>query len=518
MNPGGERSSWIARWTARTGVGRLLALTIGVVLLLAALGIALALVANGQLTHNRRLLLDEVGPARRTALVLENALINEETGVRGLALTGESSFLGPYDSGLRAERGAYRELEGHAPTVGPPVGAEVAKVRAAADAWRGGYVAPTLIEPNVSKRQSIALDLHGKRLFDRVRASLTSLVGTLNAKSTHARADLTSAADTLQTLLILAGALILGAVLAAGFILRRTVTRPLTQLGSEARRVAAGEFAKPLRAQDGPREIVEVGAEIDTMRERIVEELAAVEGARVRLEEQALELKRSNAELEQFAYVASHDLQEPLRKIASFCQALQTRYADQLDERAEQYIDFAVDGAKRMQVLINDLLTFSRVGRGGREHEPVALSEVVAEAEKALAGPLERLGGRVIAGRLPTVLGDRPQLVSLLQNLISNALKFHGEQPPVVRISARRAGAMWEIGCADNGIGVDAEYAERIFLIFQRLHSRESYEGSGIGLALCRKIVEYHGGTMWLDSEFSDGARFRFTLQVDEGA
>ncbi len=411
------------RWIARTGVGRLLALTIGVVLLLAALGIALALVANGQLTHNRRLLLDQVGPARRTALVLENALINEETGVRGLALTGESSFLEPYDSGLRAERRAYKELEGHAPTVGPPVAPDVAKVRAAADAWRGGYVAPTLIEPNLSKRQSIALDLHGKQLFDVVRGSLTSLVRTLNAKSTHARANLTSAADTLQTLLILAGALILGAVLAAGFILRRTVTRPLTRLGSEARRVAAGEFAKPLSVQDGPREIVEVGAEIDTMRGRIVEELAAVEGARVRLQEQALELQRSNAELEQFAYVASHDLQEPLRKIASFCQALQTRYADQLDERGEQYIEFAVDGAKRMQVLINDLLTFSRVGRGGREHEPVDLNEVVAAAGKALAAQFEGTGGRVIAGSLPTVMGDRPQLVSLLQNLISNALE-----------------------------------------------------------------------------------------------
>jgi signal transduction histidine kinase len=516
LNAHRQRGSSVTRSIARTGVGRLLGLTIGVVLLLAALGIALALVANGQLTHNRRLLLDQVGPARRTALVLENALINEETGVRGLALTGESSFLEPYDSGLRAERRAYKELEGHAPTVGPPVAADVAKVRASADAWRGGYVAPTLIQPNISKRQSIALDLRGKRLFDVVRASLASLVRTLNAKSTQARANLTSAADRLQTLLILAGALILGAVLAAGFILRRTVTRPLTRLGAEARRVAAGEFAKPLTVQEGPREIVEVGAEIDTMRGRIVEELAAVEGAHVRLQQQALELGRSNAELEQFAYVASHDLQEPLRKIASFCQALQTRYADQLDERGEQYIEFVVDGAKRMQVLINDLLTFSRVGRGGREHEPVALNDVVAAAEKALAAALERTGGRVIAGPLPTVQGDRMQLLSLLQNLISNALKFHGEQPPLVRISARRAGAMWELSCADNGIGVEAEYAERIFLIFQRLHSRESYEGSGIGLALCRKIVDYHGGHMWLDSEFLGGARFLFTLPVNE--
>src|SRR6202012_5538309 len=147
---------------------------------------------------------------------------------------------------------------------------------------------------------------------------------------------------------------------------------------------------------------------------------------REQLEEQALELTRSNAELEQFAYVASHDLQEPLRKIASFCQALKTRYGDQLDERGEQYIDFAVDGAKRMQVLINDLLTFSRVGRGGREQQNVSLAQIAVEAQSALAGALEQSGGRVEIGELPCVRGDAPLLRSLFQNLIANGLKFHG--------------------------------------------------------------------------------------------
>jgi signal transduction histidine kinase len=499
------------------GVGQVLTLTIGVVLALAAVGIGLALIANGQLTRNRHLLLNEVGPARRTALALENALINEETGVRGFALTDEGSFLEPYDSGRRAERRAYTELEAHSATVGAVLKRDVAGVRASADAWRGSYVAPTLIERNVSERQTIAIDRRGKRLFDVVRSSMAHLAQTLDMRDGQARAQLESAADTLQTLLILAGALVLGGVLAMGFILRRAVSGPLTRLGGEARRVAAGEFAKPLTAPDGPREIIEVSDEIDTMRRRIVEELAAVEAARAQLEEQALELTRSNAELEQFAYVASHDLQEPLRKIASFCQALKTRYGDQLDERGEQYIEFAVDGAKRMQVLINDLLAFSRVGRGGREQEPVALGEALAAAETALTAPLERTGGRVQAGPLPSIRGDRAQLTSLLQNLIANALKFHGEQPPLVQIAARRVGANWEISCTDNGIGVEQEYAERIFLIFQRLHSRESYDGSGIGLALCRKIVEYHGGRIWLDSEFSSGARFRFTLPVMEG-
>jgi len=512
--PGQARPA--GRWVARTGVGRLLGLTIGLVLVLAAVGVALALIANGALTRNRHLLLDQVGPARRNALALENALVNEETGLRGFALSGEASFLQPYDTGRRAERDAYRELEMRAHTVGPPLAADIARVRSAADAWRATYVAPTLIEPNLSRAQEVAIDLRGKRVFDRVRSSLTRLEQTLDARDVRARDALESAADSLQTLLIVAGILILGAVLAAGVILRRTVTRPLARLGSEARRVAAGEFETPLSVEQGPRELVQVGGEIDAMRERIVSELAAVEQARAQLEEQAVELTRSNSELEQFAYVASHDLQEPLRKIASFCQALKQRYGDQLDERGEQYIDFAVDGAKRMQVLINDLLAFSRVGRGGRDRTPVPLGKVVEEAERALAGQLEQAGGRVSAGELPTVRGDRAQLVSLFQNLISNALKFRGPEPPHVRIAARKMGATWELSCTDNGIGVEQEYAERIFLIFQRLHSRDAYEGSGIGLALCRKIVEYHGGHIWLDSEFSNGARFRFTLPVEE--
>src|SRR5262249_37604147 len=158
-----------------------------------------------------------------------------------------------------------------------------------------------------------------------------------------------------------------------------------------------------------------------------------------------------------------------------------------------------VDGAKRMQVLINDLLAFSRVGRGGREWEPVALDEVVRAAENALANPLEQSGGQGLAEPLPTSLGDRTPLISLFPNQIATAQKVRGAQASVVRVAVGREGDQWELSCTDNGIGVEREYAERIFLIFQRLHSREAYEGSGIGLALCRKIVEYHGGPIWLD-------------------
>ena len=506
----------LAARAAGMSVGALLGATIGVLLVLAVIGIGLALIANGQVTRNRHLLLDQVAPARRTALALENALVNEETGVRGFALTNEPSFLEPYDSGLRAERRAYRELEGHETVVGRPLRADVEAVRASADQWRAGYIAPTLIRPNPPRRQAIAEDLEGKRLFDTVRSSLGRLRGTLQAKDSRARDRLQGAADTLLALLIVAAVLILGGVLAAGLVLRRTVTRPLARLGAEARRVAGGEFSAPMTPSPGPREVTQTSVEIDAMRRRIVDELAAVEAARTQLEAQALELTRSNAELEQFAYVASHDLQEPLRKIASFCQALQSRYADELDVRAQQYIEFAVDGAKRMQELINDLLAFSRVGRGGRELQPVALDEVVAAAGSALDQQLQSSGARVESATLPTILGDRAQLVSLFQNLISNAVKFHGSDPPLVRIDATRRGDMWELRCADNGIGIESDYVDRVFMIFQRLHSREAYEGTGIGLALVRKIVEYHGGEIWVDREYSGGACFRFTFPTLE--
>jgi signal transduction histidine kinase len=499
---------------ANMSVGGLLAATIGLLLVLAVLGIGLALIANGQLGRNRNLLLNQVGPARRAALSLENALVNEETGVRGYLITTEPSFLDPYRTGVKNEAHAYAELRAAEKAIGSAVTAEVEMVRAKTQAWRRGFVEPALAQNRRSVNRSIALDRKSKQLLDAVRVSLGSLQLALGREDSQTRNHLDNAAATLKFLLILAGVLILGGILGAGFLLRRMITLPLAQLGSEARRVAGGEFAKPLAIASGPREIAEVGVEIDAMRERIVDELATVQAAHLQLEEQARELRRSNAELEQFAYVASHDLQEPLRKIASFCQALQARYHGQLDDRADQYIDFAVDGAKRMQILINDLLAFSRVGRSGREHEAVALKEALTTAESALAETLESTGTSVIADELPTVNGDRAQLTSLFQNLISNAVKFRGTEPPVVRVTVHRQAEEWQLSCSDNGIGIDREYAERIFLIFQRLHSREAYDGSGIGLALCQKIVEYHGGRIWLDTSYSGGACLRFTLPI----
>jgi light-regulated signal transduction histidine kinase (bacteriophytochrome) len=256
------------------------------------------------------------------------------------------------------------------------------------------------------------------------------------------------------------------------------------------------------------------------MRRRVVDDLRALDvahldlaGQRLELEERGVELARSNRDLEQFAYVASHDLQEPLRKVAAFCQLLSDRYRDQLDDTGQQYIGFAVDGAKRMQSLIGDLLRFSRVGRTDEHWSEVALGEAVRRALSNLEDIVAGAGATVtVAGQLPTVRGDAGLLAALFQNLIGNALKFRADEPPVVEIASARAGDFWEIRVSDNGIGIEPRYAERVFVIFQRLHTRDRYEGTGIGLALCRKIVEYHGGHIRVEERPLPGATIVVSL------
>jgi signal transduction histidine kinase len=225
------------------------------------------------------------------------------------------------------------------------------------------------------------------------------------------------------------------------------------------------------------------------------------------------ELSRSNAELEQFAYSASHDLQEPLRMIASYVQLLRDRYSGRLDADADDFIDFAVDGATRMKRLINDLLVYSRAGRG---HEPQSI-----EAEQALEWALSNLSMRidethtsVTHGALPKVKADPTQLGEVFQNLIDNAIKFHGSEPPHIEINASRNNGNWLFSVKDNGIGIAPQYQSRIFQMFQRLHAAAEYAGTGIGLAVCRKIVERHGGRIWVESAKDAGADFRFTLPV----
>jgi two-component system, sensor histidine kinase and response regulator len=236
----------------------------------------------------------------------------------------------------------------------------------------------------------------------------------------------------------------------------------------------------------------------------------------VALERRAEDLARSNAELEQYAYVVSHDLQEPLRSIGGFAQLLALRYREKLDEDADQFIDFIVQGVGRLQALINDLLTYSRAGRAELRRERIDCNALVKRTLSSLGAALDDADAEVKVGRLPTIEADREKLGQVFQNLLSNALKFTDTRPPRVEVSATQARDGWTFAVADNGIGIEPVYAERIFRMYQRLHAQDEYDGTGMGLAICKQIVERHGGRIWCEPRRGGGAVFRFTVADSE--
>ena len=224
------------------------------------------------------------------------------------------------------------------------------------------------------------------------------------------------------------------------------------------------------------------------------------------------ELARSNADLEQFAYVASHDLQEPLRMVTAYTQLLSERYHGQLDESAAKFLGYASEGAQRMQVLIQDLLAFSRVGRNSAACGSVDCNAVMADVLLTLASAILESGAVVTHAGLPAVWGVRTQMAQVFQNLIGNAIKFRGKEPPVVSVQSEKSGQHWQFSVSDNGIGIPPEYAENIFVVFQRLHTRNEYPGNGIGLAICKKIIERCGGRIWMESQAGSGSTFKFIM------
>ena len=362
----------------------------------------------------------------------------------------------------------------------------------------------------------------GKAEFDRLRTLFDAQNEDLSTARTDALAQLEQMRAWRDRVLAgLVGAFLVTAILLA-VVMRAAVTRPLAALATACRRITAGNFTEQISPR-GPKDIRGIANDVENMRQRIVDELDASRAAREALDEQAVELRRSNAELEQFAYVASHDLQEPLRKVASFCQLLEKRYGDKLDERGTEYIAFAVDGAKRMQVLINDLLTFSRVGRLNALKTEVDLDSALNTALANLTTTLDETGAEIVRppGQLPRVLGDPTLLAMVWQNLIGNAVKFRRDDvAPRIVIDCQGRGDDWLLTVSDNGIGIGEEFVDKVFVIFQRLHGRDAYAGTGIGLALCKKIVEHHGGTIWIDTSYTDGTRFCFTFPtvVEESA
>ena len=520
MNPSRERRTLAAGLTVQ-GWQYLVLSVMGLVVLLGGVIVAILLNRTDQVSGQ---LIQNIQPARVEAYRLQAALRDQETAVRGYLITADAAFLAPYGDGRQVEQEAAAEiriLEQDRPDLLEDLDA----IEQASGSWRTSYAEPVIAAvqsggAGVDPAQSSAL---GKTEFDRLR----TLFDVQNERLSQARADGVAELDQIRSwrtaVLIAMVVAFAVTVLLLAVLMQSALVRPLSALAAACRRIAQGNFSERIHPK-GPKDIRAIAMDVEDMRQRIVDELEASRAATEALDSQAEELRRSNAELEQFAYVASHDLQEPLRKVASFCQLLEKRYGDQLDERGTEYIGFAVDGAKRMQVLINDLLTFSRVGRLNAADIDVDLDGTLDAALANLAVTVEEANAVIERppDGLPTIKGDPTLLAMLWQNLIGNAVKFRreGVQPRVVIECGKGTDEddpQWSFTLSDNGIGVAPEFVDKVFVIFQRLHARDAYSGTGIGLALCKKIVEHHGGTIWIDSSYTDGTRFRFTLPVAVG-
>ncbi|MED5814197.1 CHASE3 domain-containing protein [Mycolicibacterium sp. 050232] len=468
-----------------------------------------------------RELIDDIQPARVAAYQLQSALRDQETAVRGYAIAADPRFLEPYGAGQSAEAAAAEDirayLAGHVDLL-----SDLDTIERGAAAWRASYAEPLIRGVEVGRPEIVDPGTadRGKAEFDRLR----ELFDVQNVNLSQARqasvdelADVRGWRDGVVLAMIIA---FFAMAVLMTVLVRSAVTRPLAALAASCRRITRGHFAERI-VPKGPKDIRSIAADVEDMRQRIVDELDASRSAQAALDQQADELRRSNAELEQFAYVASHDLQEPLRKVASFCQLLEKRYGDKLDERGVEYIGFAVDGAKRMQVLINDLLTFSRVGRLNATHTEVDLDAALDSALNNLATAIEESGAEIRRGEepLPSVDGDPTLMTMVWQNLIGNAVKFRldGVAPRIVIDYREGTGELaenWVFSVSDNGIGIGEEFVDKVFVIFQRLHGRDAFGGTGIGLALCKKIIEHHGGSIWIDTTYTTGTRFMFTLPV----
>ncbi len=491
----------------------------GVVVLAGAAVAAVLLIHTDDVSSD---LSDNIQPARLAATQLQAALRDQETGLRGYVISADRQFLAPYTDGQREEQAAARDIRQRIGQRADLI-ADLDAIERAAAAWRSDYAEPLIagVTPDSPNVVGSAVAERGKSRFDHLR----ELFGRENLHLTqawqHGTAEVKHTNDWRNRVL---GAMLLvfcGTAVLLAILTRKAVTLPLAALAAACRRITDGNFTAPIVPPRRPKDIRGIALDVDNMRQRIVDELEVSRAAQARLDEQAVELRRSNTELEQFAYVASHDLQEPLRKVASFCQLLEKRYGDQLDERGAEYIGYAVDGAKRMQVLINDLLSFSRVGRLGINQTEVNLDATLDAALANVAVAINESNAEIVRPKqpLPRMVADPTLLTMLWQNLIGNAIKFrHSDRTPRVVIECARGTGdhvdKWLVTVSDNGIGIPEEFVDKVFVIFQRLHGRSVYTGTGVGLAICKKIVEHYGGAIWIDTSYTDGTRFEFTLPI----
>jgi signal transduction histidine kinase len=413
-------------------------------------------------------------------VLLENQLLREnlirmETSIRGYIVSKDRVFVGSFNKSKGEFHKHYAQLKNL--TRDRPIQQQrLIKLLEAEGVWQERSNKPLLQSavPNRSHAESIA-----------ARESMISMVAILTEMET-----------TEKTLL---------AKRSAEQLVLQDWTRLTLIAGSVFSVLLAGSLAISA---------VRSTAVLHSTNKQLRAEVAEREKAENTLRVTVLELQRSNAELEQFAYVASHDLQEPLRAVGSCVQVLQRRYQGQLDERADKFIQHAVDGATRMQTLINDLLVYSRVGTKAVAYADVNCGEIVQGVLVSHRMAIAESEADIHIGALPIVTGDASQLEQVFQNLISNAIKFKGEAKQEIFIDAQQRDSDWVFSVRDNGPGIEPQYFERIFVMFQRLHTRAEYAGTGIGLAICKKIVERHGGTIWVESESGKGTTFFFSLPV----
>jgi signal transduction histidine kinase len=504
-------------WTLRRRVAAL-CVTVGV--LLAALGIVAALAAADS-NERTDTLVNRTGPMRTASESLGTAFVDQETAIRGFAISGREDDLRPYNDGFAAQNRLIAQIDQLLGVGGDArIRGALQDVQRRADEWRAAVAIPVIsaVRTQGPDAGQALVEAASTTRFDALRSSVATLQQEIQVLRLASVEAARKTGNTVVAIEIAAAAIIILAGAGLLLLLDRLVSQPVVELAEQVRTVADGAYEKRITSRGSP-ELAALADDVDGMRRQIAAELREVREARAQVEWineqlkiQADELTRSNRDLEQFAYVASHDLQEPLRKVASFCQLLQRRYAGQLDERADQYIGFAVDGAQRMQRLINDLLAFSRIGRLTAGFTDVDLNRVLDDVTSQLEARNEG-DAEIVWSDLPTVEGEESLLSTLFVNLIGNSLKFRRpDVPPVIRITAERDGKEWRINVRDNGIGIEAEFADKVFVIFQRLHARDAYEGTGIGLAIVKKIVEYHGGRIWLDLDVDEGTSINFTL------
>jgi signal transduction histidine kinase len=427
---------------------------------------------------------DRVNQSQKVLQNLESvfsSVKDAETGQRGYLLTGRESYLEPYKLAVKTIERQIKELkrltladpdqQQQLTIVEPLVRKKLAELKETID-----------LKKNLSPKAAIQVVLtnEGQELMDQIRTLIHQMQEEENKQLQTWLKEKEEEAQRLH-LTFLVGIVL---NLIAFYLVYHAIQQEITE-----RRLAEASF------------------------KQLYEELEArVQERTAELKEANASLLHSNRELEQFAYVASHDLQEPLRAVNSYTQLLARKYEGNLDAKADKYIGYIIEGATRMQQLINDLLEFSRVGTRAKELKPTDCEAVLSQVRDNLKVAIAESNAVVTHEPLPTVMGDETQLIQLLQNLISNAIKFRREEPPRVHVSAVQREKEWAFEVRDNGIGMESEYFERIFMIFQRLHSRSEYPGNGIGLANCKKIVDRHGGCIWVESTPGVGTTFHFTI------